>query len=146
MEPYELMQDIREQLGDSTIVDELIQYMSTDELNEFTNHLIKMFDIDYIEESIKYKRHKKLNENKRIDNKFKKYLELFDEYDMDLIPCEDFDIHTADGQLITHIGLTEAGDILLFNGNPDEDKYWDEIVVSNNEKLEILEEIYNLYF
>lgn len=36
----------RELLGDKTIVDELQQYLSTDELKEFTDHLFKSFDLD----------------------------------------------------------------------------------------------------
>ena len=38
---------IREILGDATIVNELIQYMTSDQLTEFSEHLIKMYDLDY---------------------------------------------------------------------------------------------------
>lgn len=36
----------RELLGDTAIVDELQQYLSTDELKEFSDHLTKNFDLD----------------------------------------------------------------------------------------------------
>lgn len=38
---------IREILGDATIVNELIQYMTSDQLEEFSEHLVKMYDLDY---------------------------------------------------------------------------------------------------
>ncbi len=38
---------IREILGDTTIVNELIQYMTSDQLKEFSEHLVKMHDLDY---------------------------------------------------------------------------------------------------
>ena len=39
-------QTIRETLGDSQIVDELVQYMSSDDLEEFTEHLVRYYDIE----------------------------------------------------------------------------------------------------
>lgn len=38
--------EIREIIGDTAIVDELQQYMSTDDLEEFTDHLRRSFDMD----------------------------------------------------------------------------------------------------
>lgn len=38
--------EIREAVGDTVIVDELQQYMSTDDLEEFVDHLRKVFDMD----------------------------------------------------------------------------------------------------
>lgn len=38
--------EIRELVGDKAIVDELQQYMSTDDLEEFVDHLKAAFDID----------------------------------------------------------------------------------------------------
>lgn len=38
--------EIREMMGDTAIVDELQQYMSTDDLEEFTDHLRRSFDMD----------------------------------------------------------------------------------------------------
>lgn len=38
--------EIREAVGDTVIVDELQQYMSTDDLEEFVDHLRKAFDMD----------------------------------------------------------------------------------------------------
>lgn len=39
-------QTIREILGDSQIVDELAAYMSSDDLEEFTEHLARYYDIE----------------------------------------------------------------------------------------------------
>lgn len=38
--------EVRELVGDKAIVDELQQYMSTDDLEEFVDHLRKAFDVD----------------------------------------------------------------------------------------------------
>lgn len=38
--------EIRELVGDKAIVDELQQYMSTDDLEEFVDHLRRAFDMD----------------------------------------------------------------------------------------------------
>ena len=144
MEPYEIMDGIRAQLTDTNIVDELVQYMTTDELKEFADHLIRMFDLDYIGESRKAPRARKLNEG--VQNMLQKYTEIFDEFDDDLVCIEDLNIRTRAGQLITHIGLTENGNIVFFNGNPDEDldDEWEEVLPANNaEKLNILDEIYD---
>ena len=43
---------IREFLGDDFIVNELIQYLSTEELDVFCEHLVDMYDLDY--ESVKF--------------------------------------------------------------------------------------------
>lgn len=39
-------ENIREVLGDSQIVDELAKYMSSDDLEEFTEHLARYYDIE----------------------------------------------------------------------------------------------------
>lgn len=39
-------QTIREVLGDSQIVDEMAQYMSSDDLEEFTEHLARYYEIE----------------------------------------------------------------------------------------------------
>lgn len=44
--PVEGFDEIRELVGDMAIVDELQQYMSTDDLEEFVDHLRKAFDMD----------------------------------------------------------------------------------------------------
>ena len=44
------IENIREILGDATIVDELIQYLSTEELDVFCEHLVFMYDLNYEEE------------------------------------------------------------------------------------------------
>ena len=41
---------IREFLGDDVIVNELIQYMSNEQLDVFCEHLVDMYDLDYEEE------------------------------------------------------------------------------------------------
>lgn len=43
---YQDFQTIREILGDSQVVDELAQYMSSDDLEEFTEHLARYYDIE----------------------------------------------------------------------------------------------------
>lgn len=44
---YNKMDIIREMVSDEDIVNELIQYMSENQLDEFADTLIKNFDIDY---------------------------------------------------------------------------------------------------
>lgn len=148
MEAYEKLNNIRENISDTAIVDELMQYMSTDELEEFVEHLIKVFDLEYADEiieSTKTKIRKRLLESSLHNRTFAKYKEIFDEFDSDIVCVENFDIHTDDGQLITHIGLTEDDNIVFFNGDPDSDDEWEEVIPSSNpEKRRILEEIYNL--
>ena len=40
--------EIRTLVGDKAVVDELQQYMSTDDLEEFVDHLKAAFDIDQL--------------------------------------------------------------------------------------------------
>lgn len=40
-------EQIREIMGDKLILDELAQYMSSDDLSEFIEHLESMYDIEY---------------------------------------------------------------------------------------------------
>lgn len=39
-------EQLRETVGDTAIVDELQQYMSTDDLEEFVDHLMRAFDME----------------------------------------------------------------------------------------------------
>lgn len=47
MEAYEKLNEIKELIGASNIVDELIQYMSSDDLEDFVEHLASAYDIDF---------------------------------------------------------------------------------------------------
>jgi len=46
MENWQKMELIREQLSDNQILDELVQYMSSDELEWFCEHLVDSYDLD----------------------------------------------------------------------------------------------------
>lgn len=43
---FEKFENIRSILGDKTILGELEQYMSSDSLSEFAEHLNKMYDVN----------------------------------------------------------------------------------------------------
>lgn len=43
------MEEIRLLVSDDQIVDELVNYMSSNKLNDFANHLIKIYDLDTVE-------------------------------------------------------------------------------------------------
>lgn len=47
METYERFELARQEVGDSAILDELVQYMSTDELEEFCEAVEDDFDLLY---------------------------------------------------------------------------------------------------
>lgn len=51
LEPSEQMDRIREMVSDEEIINELVQYMSTDELADFTETLIRNFDLDAEDDS-----------------------------------------------------------------------------------------------
>ena len=44
---YDEFQSVREMLGDEQILDELVQYLSSDELRDFVDHLKRYYDLDY---------------------------------------------------------------------------------------------------
>jgi hypothetical protein len=67
-------------------------------------------------------------------------LELFDYFDSDIICVKDFGIVRAES-LITHIALNDKGEVTLWSGNPQEDKYADEIILSKEERRLVFEEI-----
>lgn len=47
MEAYERFEMARQEVGDSAILDELVQYMSTDDLEEFCEAVEDAFDLRY---------------------------------------------------------------------------------------------------
>lgn len=47
MEAYERLEMAREEVGDSAILDELVQYMSTDDLEDFCEAVEDAFDLRY---------------------------------------------------------------------------------------------------
>ena len=67
-------------------------------------------------------------------------LELFDYYDSDVICVKDFGI-IREQALITHLALNDKGEVTLWSGNPQEDKYADEIILSKEERRLVFEEI-----
>lgn len=80
MEPYEIMADIRANISDTQIVDELVQYMSTEELADFTDTLMRAFDLGYdeLDESINTKDTHKLYESimRSVSKTVRKHLEM----------------------------------------------------------------------
>lgn len=124
-------EDIRGMLSNAAIVDELIQYMSTDELDEFADHLVSAFDLDYNEDE------------EEEDQVIADALELFDEYDTDIINVSDFDL-TFNGTKIDNITL-EDGEIFFYAGDPSDDEGdWEELVIDDNNKHQLLQEIMEL--
>ena len=67
--------------------------------------------------------------------------ELFNEYDTDTIQVSDFRI-VFQGTLVDNIHRDENGKISLWAGNPDIDKYAEELLPSKEEKRQILELIW----
>lgn len=76
MEAYEMLYNIRDVVSDKDILNELMYYMSTDELQEFTDHLIKVFDLD-LRESKKAKIRKQLIESRSNVSIKQKLYDLF---------------------------------------------------------------------
>ena len=66
--------------------------------------------------------------------------ELFDDFGTDTIRVSDFGI-IVNGAELTHIHRTDEGDVQLWAGNPDTDKFAEELIVCKEEKREILEDI-----
>jgi len=68
--------------------------------------------------------------------------DVFREYDTDTLVVTDFGI-TADGMLVTHIH-NNGGKVEIWCGNPDEDKFAEELILSKSERERIFEEICDL--
>lgn len=66
--------------------------------------------------------------------------ELFDDFGSNNIRVSDFGV-IVNGAELTHIYRTNDGDVQLWAGNPDTDKFAEELIVSKERKREILEEI-----
>ena len=64
--------------------------------------------------------------------------ELFNDFDSNTIIVSDFGI-IANGVELTHIHLTDDGNIQLWSGNPDTDKFAEELIVSEERKREIID-------
>ena len=71
--------------------------------------------------------------------------ELFDEYDTDTIPVSDFGI-IFQGVRVDNIHRDENGNISIWAGNPDTDKYAEELLPCKAEKRQILETILEYMF
>ena len=67
--------------------------------------------------------------------------ELFDEYDTNTLSVSDFNI-VINGIRVDYIHKKDNGDIGIWAGNPDTDKYAEELLLSREEKREILELIW----
>lgn len=67
--------------------------------------------------------------------------ELFDEYDTDTISVSDFGI-TYQGTAVDYIHRGNDGRISIWSGNPDTDKYAEELLPDKTTKRKILELIW----
>lgn len=70
--------------------------------------------------------------------KKEKIYELFDEFDTDTLSVSDFDIQFQ-GIRVDNIHRDENGNISIWAGNPDTDKYSEELLPCKEEKRQILE-------
>ena len=66
---------------------------------------------------------------------------LFDEYDTNTISVSDFDI-VIKGTRVDYIHKEDNGDISIWAGNPDTDKYAEELLLDKIQKREVLELIW----
>lgn len=66
--------------------------------------------------------------------------ELFEEFGTNTITVSDFRI-IADGCLVNNIHLADNGDVQIWSGNPDTDKYAEELMLSNAERRRVFEEV-----
>ena len=76
-----------------------------------------------------------------------KVRELFTEFDSDIIAIGDFDIMTQQGTPITHItnGSTDGSFAIgLWCGDPENDKHAEEMIVGEEERANIYNEINKL--
>lgn len=82
---------------------------------------------------------------KKIRKIEKEMAEIFNEYDCCIMPVGDFELTDKDGRTVDYVGLAEDGHIALISGgNPEEDDEWEEIIVSDDDRLAILSEIIEL--
>ena len=68
--------------------------------------------------------------------------DLFKEYDTDNLVVSDFGI-TTNGVLVTNI-INNNGKVEVWAGNPETDKYAEELILDRSEKERIFDEIYDL--
>ena len=66
--------------------------------------------------------------------------ELFEEFDASVLHVSDFGIIT-NGVRVDNIHLTDEGNIQIWCGNPDNDKYAEELLLNESEKQKIFEDI-----
>ena len=66
--------------------------------------------------------------------------ELFEELGTSTITVSDFRI-IADGCLVSDIHLADNGDIQIWAGNPETDKYAEELMLSGAERRRVFEEV-----
>lgn len=70
--------------------------------------------------------------------------ELFDEYETDVLSVGDFDLKYR-GMLIEYVILDENGEIHFWAGNPDTDKYAEEIIMDDRTKSDFCSQILDLF-
>jgi hypothetical protein len=75
----------------------------------------------------------------------KQYKELFDEYDSNTISVSDFNI-VIGGTRVDYIHKGDNGDISIWAGNPDTDKFAEELLPDKAQKREVLELIWEYMF
>lgn len=66
--------------------------------------------------------------------------DIFDEFNTNTITVADFGIIT-NGVLVTHVCLGKDNNVEIWAGNPDNDKYAEELVLSRAERRRVFEEI-----
>jgi hypothetical protein len=67
--------------------------------------------------------------------------DLFDEFDTDIVVVSDFDIITNGVRVDCILQNPQTNKIEIWAGNPVEDKYAEELVLSKAERKRIFEEI-----
>ena len=77
------------------------------------------------------------------ENNKAELLSNFDYFDSDVIIIADFGIKTKANVPITHIARNENNEISFWCGNPEIDVHASEIVVTEEERNELYEEILN---
>lgn len=85
-------------------------------------------------------------ETKKIEKELR---ELFNEFDNDILCVSDFDIKTSEHNIpITHItnGSTDNDfTIGIWNGDPENDDYAEELIINEDERVNIYKEINELF-
>ena len=102
--------------------------------------LIRLTESD-LHEIVKESVNRVLNEKKIQEGLNYGIDELFDKYDTDTISVSDFRI-TYQGILIDYIHRDNDGEISIWSGNPDNDKYAEELLPNRADKRNILELIW----